>query len=442
MTERPAAASAPAGHGRGNKKDDEEEEYGSLGGAKDEDGKGKMDGNGGNNQQQQRRLHVWTDRQVVLMLRAAVALKMGPSSMGWGKMTGCYAEMAKMLREAPDAAEEWGENVDATLTVPKIRSKFESVMLRLSSNEYRLKSKDPKIRDELQELFNKLRSLQAARTVVSPQEAQKRWRDELEKLRQLWVATKKTSLPKTRVQSALKLIRDLKKLRPQLDAEGNCVFPDGVLFDGKVSSEIAAQAQAAVALAKSTNTLGADSVASGDNDENDDQADDDDDDENSDAVGGPADQQDDSEPKQNDVLGRPASPPPPPPPPSSSQPQAEDDLSRKVISHLLRSDGVQLEEEGEKRMGQKNTNDELGSAFVPEKKRLRTDNTPPSEGTCKELITLLKQVLDAQHTSHFCSDCDDNGERCNCRYSRTQLLTSLVLTDSCPSCHHPICHHP
>jgi len=227
---------------------------------KDEDGKEKGESSANmsdsasssSQQQPQRRLHVWTDHQVVLLLRAAVALKMNPNSVGWGKMTGCYAEMAKMLRGAPGAAEEWGENLDSTLTVSKIRSKFESVTLLLASNKYRVRSKDPKTRDELQELFNKLRALQTTRVLLSPQEAQKRWRDELEKLRQLWVATRKTPLPRTRAQAALKVIRDLKKLRPQLDVNGNCIFPETVLFDGKVSSEIAAQAQAAVALAKST----------------------------------------------------------------------------------------------------------------------------------------------------------------------------------------------
>ena len=186
---------------------------------------------------QPRRLHVWTDHQVVLLLRAAVALKMDPNSVGWGKMTGCYAERARMLREAPGAAEEWGPNMETTLTVSKIRSKFESVSLLLASHKFRVRSKDPEVREEVDRLYGQLRALQASRVVVSPQDALKRWRDGLEHLRQAWTATRKTDIPKSRVQAALKAIRDLKKLRPQLNTEGNCVFPPVVLLNDKTDND-------------------------------------------------------------------------------------------------------------------------------------------------------------------------------------------------------------
>jgi len=375
----------------------------------------------------QRRLHIWTDRQVVLLLRAAVALKVDPGNVTWGKMTGCYTEMARILREAPNAAEDWGENIDSALTVSKIRSKFESVILLLASNKYRVRSKDPKVRDELQELFGKLHALQANHVVISEQEAKKRWKDELDKLRQLWLATKKTDLPKARSQSALKTIRDLKKLRPQLDVNGNCVFPETVLFDGKVSNEIAAQAQAAIALAKNSEALTPD----------DDQADDDDEDdeEDDDVCNGTVDQQDDAV--------QPSASSPPPSKQSDDAPTSVLDspkpLAIGTASHLIGQDETLHAEERPKKT--KNSNDQIAECFGPQKKRQHRD-TPPSEETCKQLTILLKHFLEQQQSSGFCSDCNENGERCSCRFSRTELLSSSCLTDSCPACHHPICHHP
>jgi len=373
----------------------------------------------------QRRLHVWTDQQVVLLMRAAVSLKVDPNSVSWGKMTGYYAEMARVLRESPNATEEWGENIDSTLTVSKIRSKFESVLLLLASNRYRVRSKDPKIREELQELYQKLRTLQNARAVITQQEAQKRWRDGLERLRLLWVATKKTDLPRERSQSALKLIRELKKVRPQIDVDGNCIFPDTVLFDGKVSSEVAAQAQAAVALGKNMDSLGSDVLGE--------EEDDDEEEACGENVNGTVEQQDESDnlqapsTKQNDTVVETSSLNSPKPllfGTSSHLPEQETTLH---IQDVGRSKKV-------KRVAQL-----LADSYGPERKKHRN---LPSEESCKELTTLLKQVLDASRTSTYCSDCNENGEQCNCRFSRTELLTSLCLTDSCPACHHPICHHP
>jgi len=383
---------------------------------------------------QQRRLHVWTDHQVVLLLRAAVALKINPNSAGWGKMTGCYAEMARMLREAPEAAEEWGENIDSTLTVSKIRSKFESVSLLLASNKYRVRSKDPKTREELQDLYSKLHALQTTRVALSPQEAQKRWRDELEKLRQLWMATRKTSIPRSRAQSALKTIRDLKKLRPQFDDEGNCVFPKTVLFDG--SSELVAQAQAAVALAKND---GSNPLGSGD--DGDDQVDDEDEASDSACGVGAVEQQDDHSLPQirgdvhkKDLIGL----------------LQQDDAAH--IQHVEEGDGV-VDEDDDEVVGEVDDDvDESGKrsrsknegfqSFVPEKKSRNVVSSLPSEETCKELSVLLQQSINTLRSLHFCSSCDENGERCNCRFTRTELLRSSQLTDSCPACHHPICHHP
>jgi len=361
--------------------------------------------------QQQRRLHVWTDHQVLLLLKAAVALKVDPNTASWGKMTGYYAEMAKMLREAPDAEEEWGENLMSTLTVPKIRSKYESVMLLLATNRYRVRSKDPSIRSEIQDYYNQLRTLQATRVSVSPQEATKRWKDELEKLRQLWVAAKKTDLPKARSQSALKAIRDLKKLRPQLDEEGNCIFPDTVLFDGKVSSEIAAQAQAAVALSKNTDSAGSNGELDADDEE-------DDDDDGNAAAAAVQEQAEEADGMQHNSDKGPDSA-------ASSvlQERSVDDMQMHNVVHKKEKTEPEVE---------------------PKRKRHHADTASPlSEETAKELIVLLKAVLDDNRVlSCCCTDCNQDGGRCGCRILRSELLAQLCITDSCPACHHPICHHP
>lgn len=351
---------------------------------------------------QPRRLHVWTDQQVVLLLRAAVALKMDPNSVGWGKMTGCYAEMARMLREAPGAAAEWGPNMETTLTVSKIRSKFESVSLLLASNKFRVRSKDPAVREEVDRLYGQLRALQAARVVVAPQEALRRWRDELERHRQAWAATRKTDVPKSRVQAALKAIRDLKKLRPQLDTEGNCVFPAVILLneDKDDDEEHPSNGAAAAAAPEGATAAGTGSAEQGTAPED------------AKTLGaasienkssGAGSDTDSDELLQRTIRQR-----------SSLgqnsitdtgitvvQPRGadhtfpEDKQRRASVERSANSTFVSFQQK--RSSGQGTT---VVEGQEPEPKKARIEDSPPSEETCKELIGLLQKIM--ENISTFC----------------------------------------
>jgi len=146
-------------------------------------------------------------------------------------------------------------------------------------------------------------------------------------------------------------------------------------------------------------------------------------------------QQDDSESKQNDGL---------------TNDTNEDGTKKDEIKQMLKEESSNSFEPEKRRRhidpvpSASSSFASLSSSFEPEKKKRNVDlSSLPSDETCKELTALLKQVIAVHQSSTYCNDCDQNGERCNCRFSRSELLgSSLCFTDLCPACHHPICHHP